>query len=43
MISHYHGLALLLNTLRLDPDPPADPAVILATRRKREQALFGVD
>jgi AhpD family alkylhydroperoxidase len=36
-ISHYHGLALLLNTLRVEPDPPIDPAEVIATRERRER------
>jgi AhpD family alkylhydroperoxidase len=35
VISHYLGLALFLNTMRVAPDPPADPAVILAVRASR--------
>ena len=34
VVSHYHGLALLLNTTGLEPDPPSAMAVVEASERK---------
>ena len=33
VVSHYHGLALLLNTTGVDPDPPSAMAVVEAATR----------
>jgi 4-carboxymuconolactone decarboxylase len=35
VISHYHGLALLLNTTGVEPDPPAATAVVEAAEAGR--------
>jgi AhpD family alkylhydroperoxidase len=36
VIAHYHGLALLLNTTGLEPDPPAAMAVVEAAQANRD-------
>jgi AhpD family alkylhydroperoxidase len=36
VIAHYHGLALLLNTTGVEPDPPAAMAVVEAARANRD-------
>ncbi|HSR94278.1 MAG TPA: hypothetical protein VLK56_05385 [Solirubrobacterales bacterium] len=36
VISHYYGLALLLNTTGLEPDPPAAMAVVEAAEANRD-------
>ena len=36
VITHYHGLALLLNTTGVEPDPPAAMAVVEAAQANRD-------
>ncbi len=34
VVAHYHGLALLLNTTGVEPDPPAGMSVVDAAGRR---------
>jgi AhpD family alkylhydroperoxidase len=43
VVSHYYGLALLLNTTGVEPDPPAAMAVVEAAEAGRGQASSGSD